>query len=99
MKSVIRDLTRGEYFGVWDTMSYITSYMSSMNMNQIYELLWRQPMIIDCVLSGEFSLGAGCLDMKEPTWDPIYQGCYSFRIPENITEVRLVRYCRRHANY
>lgn len=89
MTSVLSDLTETEYYDIWANLLYPTSYISSMNIHDILRFLQTksQPLIIDCYLSGTYY--GNCINTTHFMWDPIYQGCYTIRVPENVTQVSI----------
>jgi len=86
MSSVLNDLTEDEYDEVWDNLLLPTSYISNMDIPQLTNVAMSQPLIVDCFLSGAPDIA--CKDITHWTWNPVYQGCYTIRVPENVTEVR-----------
>ena len=90
MALVLSDLVEDEYYDVWDNLLYPTSYVSSLDINQAFRRIESRPLIVDCALSGAY--GIRCTDITRFTWNPIYQGCYTIRVPENVTAVSLFEF-------
>lgn len=86
MTSVMSDLTEDEYSIVWENLLLSNSYLSSIGTEQALELFWSQPLIVNCSLSGS-SHNIACGKITRGSWDPIYRGCYTIHVPDNMAEV------------
>ena len=88
MKSVLSDLTEYEHDFTWRDLLFPTSYISSMDVRQLGDLTDKHPLIVDCLLSGAPEDDIPCRNITHFTWDPMYQGCHTIRVPEFVTKVR-----------
>jgi len=89
MASVFTDLFEDEYEIIWDNLLNPTSYLSSLDVQEVLELTKSQKLIVDCVLYGSY--GINCSDITYFTWDSFYHTCHTIHVPENIAKVFDIR--------
>jgi len=93
MKSTVSDLTVDDYNNIWlDLSSHLGFAMNLMpNATSQLQASQSQQLIVSCQLFnrdwGETPVN--CTSTLRFHWDQSYQRCYTIRIPNDMTEVRL----------